>query len=101
MNTYLKIFLLLLLPSLVRSQEPEASLATKRMTSESLQTAENSNRYRAIHWGIEDGLSQGDTYQMIKDVYGFLWIGTNNGLNRFDGTTFRIFYHDPSNPKSF
>src|SRR6478736_987054 len=93
MNTYLKIFLLLLLPSLARSQ-------AKRNQIDRLQTAENSNSYRAIHWGIENGLSQGDTYQMIKDMYGFLWIGTSNGLNRFDGTTFRIFYHDPSNPKS-
>ena len=93
MNTFLKIFLFLLLPSFAQSQ-------AKRNPIDSLQTAARFSDYRAIHWGIEDGLSQGETNQMIKDMYGFLWIGTNNGLNRFDGTTFRIFYHDPSNPKS-
>ena len=99
MNSCLKIFLLLCLPTVARSQAESYSLA-KRNQVGSFQTSENSNSYRAIHWGIEDGLSQGDTHQMIKDMYGFLWIGTSNGLNRFDGTTFRIFYYDPSNPKS-
>ena len=99
MNTYLKILLLLLLPSVACSQEPE-NLSAKRNQVESFQTAEKFNNYRAIHWGIEDGLSHGDASQMIKDTYGFLWVGTTNGLNRFDGTTFRIFYHDLSNPKS-
>ena len=56
--------------------------------------------YRATHWGLNEGLSQGETYQFLKDVYGFLWIGTRNGLNRFDGNTFKIYYHDPKNGKT-
>jgi len=91
--------LLLLLPSIARSQAESYSQAKPNQVDR-LRTAENSNSYRAIHWGIEEGLSHGDASQMIKDTYGFLWVGTNNGLNRFDGTTFRIFYHDVSNPKS-
>jgi len=52
-------------------------------------------RYRAVHWGIEDGLAQGEVYRMIKDVNGFLWAGTGGGLSRFDGSRFKNYYHDP------
>jgi len=34
---------------------------------------------------------------MRKDVNGFLWIGTKIGLNRFDGSIFKTYYHDPKN----
>ncbi len=40
-----------------------------------------------------EGLSQNDVNCIFQDHYGFLWIGTNDGLNRYDGysfTTFRI-----------
>src|SRR5581483_4089759 len=30
----------------------------------------------------------------------FVWFGTPYGLNRFDGYTFKVFVHDPANPKS-
>src|SRR5262245_26138346 len=52
-------------------------------------------KYRAIHWDLEDGLSQAETYHIIKDVNGFLWIGTRGGLSRFDGSTFKNYYYDP------
>ncbi|HEX3383744.1 MAG TPA: hypothetical protein VHS53_01080, partial [Mucilaginibacter sp.] len=47
----------------------------------SAQTGEN--QYRAVHWTIYDGISQGENYFMLKDVSGFLWIGSRIGLNRF------------------
>jgi hypothetical protein len=56
--------------------------------------------FRAVHWGLEEGLSQGETYFMIKDVNGFLWIGTRYGLNRFDGHTFKVYTHQRNNDKS-
>jgi len=59
------------------------------------QAAESS--YRAVHWTIYDGLSQAEPYFMRKDVNGFLWIGTKIGLNRFDGSIFKTYYHDPKN----
>jgi ligand-binding sensor domain-containing protein len=37
---------------------------------------------------------------MLKDVYGFLWIGTLNGLNRFDGNNFKIYFNDPNKKSS-
>lgn len=40
---------------------------------------------------IRDGLSSNRTTFLLQDSYGFLWIGTEDGLNRFDGKTFDIY----------
>ena len=61
-------------------------------------TAEN--KYRAVHWTIYDGVSQGENYYMLKDGSGFLWIGSMNGLNRFDGNLIKKYYHDPHDEHS-
>ncbi len=50
------------------------------------------SKYRAINWGIENGLSQAETWCMLKDINGFLWIGTRFGLNRFDGSVFKNYF---------
>src|SRR6185369_8096446 len=52
-------------------------------------------QYRAIHWGLQQGLSQSENYSILKDMYGFIWISSGNGLNRFDGNSFKIYLHDP------
>lgn len=36
----------------------------------------------------------------LQDKNGFLWVGTSNGLKRFDGDKFTIFYHEKDKPKS-
>jgi diguanylate cyclase (GGDEF)-like protein len=46
---------------------------------------------------VEDGLSQSSVLSMLQDSKGFMWFGTEDGLNRFDGYDFRIYSHDPSN----
>ncbi|MGD1946907.1 MAG: two-component regulator propeller domain-containing protein, partial [Croceivirga sp.] len=40
---------------------------------------------------IKSGLSQSSATQIFEDSFGFLWIGTPNGLNKYDGTNFQIF----------
>jgi ligand-binding sensor domain-containing protein/serine phosphatase RsbU (regulator of sigma subunit) len=56
-----------------------------------------------IHFGhltIDDGLSDNTVYAVVQDGVGFLWFGTQNGLNRYDGYTVTVFRHDPYNPNS-
>ena len=40
---------------------------------------------------IKSGMSQSSATQIFEDSHGFLWIGTPNGLNKYDGTHFQIF----------
>lgn len=39
----------------------------------------------------KDGLSQNTVFSILTDKKGFLWIGTMNGLNRYDGKSFKIY----------
>lgn len=41
------------------------------------------------HFGVEDGLSHRAVLAVFEDREGFIWAGTRNGLNRFDGHTFK------------
>jgi signal transduction histidine kinase/ligand-binding sensor domain-containing protein/DNA-binding response OmpR family regulator len=50
--------------------------------------------------GIEEGLSQGSVITLMFDDQGWLWVGTEDGVNRYDGYNFRIFRHDPVDPDS-
>ncbi len=46
---------------------------------------------------IDDGLSQSTVNCILQDQKGFLWFGTQDGLNRFDGYSFKIYRNDPEN----
>lgn len=50
--------------------------------------------------GIEQGLSQSSVRVIFQDSRGFLWFGTEDGLNRYDGYNFKVFKREPSNPNS-
>lgn len=61
--------------------------------------SENDN-FTFKNMGVEQGLSQSMVYSIIQDQTGFLWFGTQDGLNRFDGINFKIYKVDNNNPKS-
>jgi ligand-binding sensor domain-containing protein/serine phosphatase RsbU (regulator of sigma subunit) len=48
----------------------------------------------------EQGLSESNVTAILQDRSGFLWVGTTNGLNRFDGYKFSIFRHNPADSTS-
>ena len=52
------------------------------------------------HIGTNDGLSQNDVNSIYQDVYGYLWFGTHDGLNKYDGYNFTVYLPDSSNPNS-
>ncbi len=43
------------------------------------------------NWTTDDGLPSSEVYCILQDRMGFLWIGTDNGLARFDGKTFKVY----------
>jgi ligand-binding sensor domain-containing protein/signal transduction histidine kinase len=49
---------------------------------------------------LEQGLSQSVVNVIYQDSAGYLWFGTQDGLNRYDGYHFTIFRPDPDNPTS-
>ncbi len=52
------------------------------------------------HLTIEDGLSQSTVNCILQDERGFIWFGTQDGLNRYDGHNFVVYKHDPAEPTS-
>ena len=43
------------------------------------------------NYSSEQGLSQNSCYSIAQDADGFMWFGTQDGLNRFDGKQFKVF----------
>ena len=55
---------------------------------------------RFDHISIEEGLSQSSVRAILQDRRGFMWFGTEDGLNRYDGYTFRTYKPDPDSTSS-
>jgi ligand-binding sensor domain-containing protein len=49
---------------------------------------------------VDNGLSQSAISAITQDKYGYLWIATLDGLNRYDGREFKIYRHSNDDPKS-
>ncbi len=52
------------------------------------------------HLSVADGLSDNNVTSFAQDKYGFIWIGTLDGLNRYDGYRVEIFTHESKNSSS-
>ena len=57
-------------------------------------------QYYFKHFKVEDGLSNNIVFCSVQDKKGFMWFGTRDGLNRFDGYTFKTFRHEAGNDHS-
>jgi ligand-binding sensor domain-containing protein/signal transduction histidine kinase len=55
---------------------------------------------RFEHLGVEQGLTQESVSAIIQDKHGYIWLGTQAGLNRYHGYRVTPFKNDPANPRS-
>jgi signal transduction histidine kinase/ligand-binding sensor domain-containing protein len=53
-----------------------------------------------LHYNVNNGLSQNSITCIFRDKQGIVWIGTQDGLNRFDGYRFRVYKHDARDTNS-
>ena len=53
-----------------------------------------------VNFGNEDGLSSNTVTTVLKDKYGYMWFGTDDGLNKFDGVNFTVYRHNESDTAS-
>ena len=58
------------------------------------------NAQKIVKLGIVDGLSNENTISFTQDRDGFIWIGTKDGLNRFDSETFQVYKTSETEPNS-
>jgi len=52
------------------------------------------------HLSMRQGLSHSAVVSITQDRLGFVWVGTNEGLNRYDGHRFVRYFHDPDDPST-
>jgi ligand-binding sensor domain-containing protein/signal transduction histidine kinase len=47
------------------------------------------------HLTMKDGLASNNVYCILQDSHGFMWFGTESGIEKYDGYTFINYHHDP------
>ena len=52
------------------------------------------------HISIPEGLSNPQVFSLLQDRFGYLWVGTQDGLNRFDGYQFTTYRNEPGDTSS-
>ena len=67
---------------------------------QSLLNAQNYSNLQFEHLTLEDGLSASSVYCILQDSQGFLWFGTADGLNSYDGKKFTVYKNDPLDSNS-
>ena len=66
----------------------------------SLSTFSQAPKLRFKHISTEEGLSNSTIETIFQDKRGFIWIGTRDGLNRYDGYQITVYRHDPKDSSS-
>ncbi|MCB9349863.1 MAG: hypothetical protein H6573_20475 [Lewinellaceae bacterium] len=57
-------------------------------------------KYSVEQLTIEQGLSDNNVNACLQDRTGYLWFGTHDGLNRYDGYSFTVYKHSPGDSSS-
>ncbi|MFW5762028.1 MAG: ligand-binding sensor domain-containing protein, partial [Cyclobacteriaceae bacterium] len=70
------------------------------LLSHNISRSEVLDAYQFINYGIGEGLSQSTVLCSYQDSHGFIWLGTRDGLNQFDGYNFKIFRNIPGDSTS-
>ncbi len=86
MKKKILLFILMTLLRCVQAQPAADSITEKKIKVEMLT--------------VEDGLSQGNITSIVQDKNGFMWFGTKDGLNKYDGYNFTVYVHDEKKPYS-
>jgi diguanylate cyclase (GGDEF)-like protein len=55
---------------------------------------------RFDHLSLEQGLSQSTVQSILQDSKGYVWLATEDGLNRYDGLSFKVYRRDSMDPAS-
>ncbi|MBL0342322.1 MAG: hypothetical protein IPP71_16285 [Bacteroidetes bacterium] len=56
--------------------------------------------YKAVSISLAEGLSQSSVYDIIQDNKGFTWMATQDGLNKYDGSSFQVYRDEPFDTNS-
>jgi two-component system sensor histidine kinase ChiS len=88
-----------LVPSV--SPEPTALIAEEAASPSIPFEASSEQRVRFERISLEQGLSQSSIYCMLQDSQGFMWFGTEDGLNKYDGYNFTVYKPIPGEPNGF
>src|ERR1700733_7867402 len=70
---------------------PQAHVEPRTITM----PVEDGTGIRFTRLSTEEGLSQTKVSQIVQDDRGFMWFGSQYGLNRYDGYKFKVFKHEP------
>lgn len=73
---------------------------SKYLSAQSINIQTSESGVTLNHIGIEQGLSQSTVYAIVQDREGFMWFGTDDGLNRYDGYSVKIFKHSTTDSNS-
>jgi signal transduction histidine kinase/ligand-binding sensor domain-containing protein len=81
-------------------QSPKGKFTSENIHASDSVRGQKTPRLNFQHFNVEDGLSQGSIRAILQDHNGFMWIGTYDGLNRFDGVEFKVYRHRPDDSTS-
>jgi Two component regulator propeller len=89
------------LPSAQGSSRPDAGgVPQARTNTDSVRVSViDGDDIRFLRLSGVERLSENRVTQIVQDDQGFMWFGTQHGVDRYDGYDFRLFKNDPAEPK--